>query len=63
MSRVVEYGLLSASDSQQLAAKVNERVAEGWQPHGSPFGRPGALFQAVVLSAKAAKRIRRTSED
>jgi hypothetical protein len=37
MSRVVEHGLLCASDSQQLAARVYERFAAGWQPT-APFG-------------------------
>jgi hypothetical protein len=60
MSRIAEYELLSATDSKQLTAKVKERIAEGWEPYGTPFGLKGALFQAVVRSAK---RIRKTSED
>lgn len=63
MSRVVEYDLASAADSQQLKTKVNERIAEGWQPYGTPFTHAGQIVQALVLTRKAEKRIRKTSED
>ncbi len=63
INRFVEYDILSASDSKQLADKVNEKIAEGWQPYGDPFSHAEQLLQAVVLTADAEKRIRKTSED
>jgi len=63
MSRVVEYDLASATDSQQLKAKVNERIAEGWQPYGTPFAHAGQILQALALTRKAEKPIRKTSEN
>ena len=63
MSRIAEYNMITASDSKQLADKVNEKIAEGWQPYGDPFSYAGQLLQAVVLTADAEKRIRKTSED
>ena len=63
MSRIAEYDIITASDSKQLAAKINEKIAEGWQPYGDPFSHTGQLLQAVVLTADAKKRIRKTSED
>ncbi len=63
MSRLAEYDIISASNSKQLADKVNEKISEGWQPYGDPFSHAGQLLQAVVLTANAEKRIRKTSED
>ncbi|MBN2564703.1 MAG: DUF1737 domain-containing protein [Candidatus Eisenbacteria bacterium] len=63
MSRTIQYDILTAGDSQKLAAKVNDKIAEGWQPFGDPFTHAGQLLQAVVLTASAEKRIRKNSED
>ena len=63
MNRIALYDIITASDSKSLAGKVNERIAEGWQPYGDPFSHAGQLLQAVVLTADAEKRIRKTSED
>ncbi len=63
MSLITQYDIVTAGDSQKLAAKVNEKVAEGWQPFGDPFTHAGQLLQAAVLTASAEKRVRKRSED
>lgn len=63
MSRTIQYDILTAGDSRKLAAEVNVKIAEGWQPFGDPFVLSGHVGQAVVLTAKAEKRIRKNSED
>jgi hypothetical protein len=54
MSLITQYDI--------LAAMVNDKIAEGWQPFGDPFVLSGHVGQAVVLTAKAEKRIRKNSE-
>jgi len=63
MRRVTQYDILTAGDSQKLAAEVCDKIAEGWQPFGDPFVLSGHVGQALVLTAKAEKRIRKNSED
>jgi len=58
-----EYELLSAPTAEKLSELVNERLAEGWQPHGSPFALGRDLYQAVVLDSEHDKRLRKTSGD
>jgi hypothetical protein len=58
-----EYLLLSAPTADRLSELVNERLAEGWQPHGSPFARGRDIYQAVILDPDYEKRLRKTSED
>lgn len=63
MNLITRYDILTAGDSQKLAAKVNDKIAEGWQPFGDPFALSGHVGQALVLTASAEKRIRKNSED
>ena len=63
MSRIAQYDIITAGDSKSLADKVNEKIADGWKPFGNPFPHAGHLLQALVLTTKAEKRIRKTSED
>jgi len=51
------------TDEASLKAKVNERIAEGWQPYGTPFAHAGQILQALALTRKAEKPIRKTSEN
>ncbi len=63
MTKVVKYALVSASSSEKLEQQVNERIAKGWQPFGSPFREGREICQALVLFAVDEKRIRKTSDD
>jgi hypothetical protein len=58
-----EYSLLSATTAKKLSKLVSERLAEGWEPHGSPFARGKDFYQAVILKKEAGKRLRKTSGD
>ncbi len=63
MSRASQYDVVSAGDARALAAAVNDRLVAGWQPLGGLATHAGELLQAMVLSGKAEKRIRKDSED
>jgi len=55
-SRVTQYDILTAGDSQQLKAKVNERIAGGWQPYGMFLLRmplPEAPFPFLAIESNA----------
>ena len=64
MSRIAEYRMVVAEPSE-LAKTINHRIAEGWQPYGSPFSHGGLVVQALVRNDGDAegKRIRKTSVD
>ena len=58
--RIAEYLLLMAADPVELTRLVNERIAVGWEPLGSPLvttcdGRT-SLFQAVARFAEDSGR-------
>ena len=63
MSRITKYAIITGKDSQDLACKVNEKLAEGWRPQGSLVVSGGNFLQPVVCRQKPEKRIRKTSED
>ncbi|PSY65642.1 DUF6645 domain-containing protein [Escherichia sp. 20412-1] len=42
------WDLISASSSGALQHAVQEKIAAGWSPSGSPFSHAGALLQAMV---------------
>ena len=63
MSKIIHYDILAGGDSKQLAARVNDKIAAGWQPLGAPCTHAKQLLQAVVTTAAAQKRIRKNSED
>jgi len=63
MGGAKRYELVSAATVGELSDKVNELMAEGWTVHGSPVTHSRKLVQAMVLTSKSGKRIRRTSED
>ncbi len=63
MSRIIEYAVITGKDSQDLATKVNEKLATGWRPHGSLVVHGELLLQPIVCRIKPEKRIRKTSED
>ena len=63
MSRIIHYDILAGVDSKQLAARVNDKIAAGWEPLGAPFTHAKQLLQAMVTTAAAQKRIRKNSED
>lgn len=37
MKKIVEYYLISTTDSFDIDRQVNERIQQGWQPYGNPF--------------------------
>jgi hypothetical protein len=60
----LRYLLLTASDGDELAARVSEALDEGYELYGSPAITLGGdqvtvVAQAVVLPAYAAGRYRR----
>jgi hypothetical protein len=63
MNKVVEYSIVSNTDHIELAAKVNELIAAGFQPlgglcAGGGFAKdePIHTFQAMVKYADATKK-------
>jgi hypothetical protein len=34
---IVEYGIATEVNHMSLAGLVNEKICEGWQPHGNVF--------------------------
>lgn len=48
-----QYAILSAPNAQELQNQVNERLARGWEPYGSPFVEKGIYFQAVTYRPAA----------
>ena len=63
MSRIIEYAVVTGKDSQELATKVNEKLSEGWRPHGGLVVNAKHLLQPIVRRKKPEKRIRKTSAD
>jgi hypothetical protein len=63
MGGAKRYELVSAATAGELSEKVNEMMGEGWKEHGPPVPHSGQLVQAMVVTGKRAKRIRKTSED
>lgn len=51
------YETVSGETTMSLDQLVNQRVPEGWQPHGSPYtNNKGAFFQAIVLDEETAEK-------
>lgn len=52
MNRIIGYTIVVTGDGvADMEAEVNAKIADGWQPHGSPFqGGEGMswLMQALV---------------
>lgn len=63
MSKKMAYELLEAVDAETLSSMVTRKLAQGWKLVGSAFANDKGLYQAVALTAKAEKRIRKNSED
>jgi hypothetical protein len=63
MGKAVRYEVLSGNAGADLARKVADYLAKGWELHGAPVSHGGGLHQAMVFTAARPKRIRRTSED
>ena len=45
---VTEYQLIGAEDATSLNDQVNDLIAKGYQPHGSPYFAGGFHMQAMV---------------
>jgi len=63
MSRITEYFIVTGENSEDLAEKINTRLAEGWKLRGSLIVYHEHLLQAIVRRKQSEKRIRKTSED
>ena len=63
MSRIIEYDIITAKDSQDLISKVNQKLAERWRIRGPLVVHENHLLQPIIRRIKPGKRIRKTSED
>ena len=49
MTQVVKYMIVTGGNPAELEKKVNEAMAQGWQPLGGVTGgKEGWMFQALV---------------
>lgn len=64
MTRIAEYQILYSPSPITLSAKVNEKIAEGWQPYGSMSssikGSSTVHCQPVVRTAEAKQALSTT---
>jgi hypothetical protein len=50
MPQVVKYTIVLGGSLAELEKKVNQAIADGWQPFGGvTAGNEGWLYQAVVM--------------
>jgi len=63
MSKHIAYELVEAADAETLSRLVSKKLVQGWKLVGSACANDKGLYQAVALTAKAGKRIRKNSED
>ena len=49
MPQVVKYKIVLGGSVSELEKRVNDAIADGWQPHGGVTGgQEGWLYQAMV---------------
>ncbi len=53
MRRAATYQTLRALDASELDERVNDAIAEGWQPQGGGFVLDGVVCQTMVRNAVA----------
>ena len=63
MSGEKGYQLVSSASPSGLSKTVTAKMAEGWEPFGSPFAENGTFCQAMVKTEGCDKRLRKTSGD
>lgn len=44
----IEYSIVTANDTQALVKEMNERQADGWEPHGSLIYTPAASMPSLL---------------
>jgi hypothetical protein len=53
MQEIIEYTTAFQILPSELDKRVNDLIADGWQPFGVPYvGKPGYLMQAMVKYKK-----------
>lgn len=61
--KTILYETVYSETTMSLDQLVNQRISDGWQPHGSPYINPsGTFFQAVVLDEDAAEKLRNDAQ-
>jgi hypothetical protein len=57
------YETVSGETTISLDQLVNQRISDGWQPHGSPYtNHNGTLFQAMVLDTEAVEKTKKETQ-
>jgi hypothetical protein len=44
----MQYAIVSASTTQELAEQVNQRLLRGWTLYSNPFSEKGVFYQALT---------------